>query len=1089
MIDGFNIIRTLKDYNDSVSAVYEVQDQSNGKHYVMKMIKGISTPLFKVIFEREVGALNKLRTCENIVRLEHFDTCNDNGECGRIFLEYIVGKNLQQCDVSELGNHSKFKIIQRLINAVQSAHENSIIHRDINPKNIMITEDENIKLIDFGISKIKDMVNYDTLYQFATNRYAAPEVLNHNENATEQSDIYSLGAVIYYLFTGEEPPIADEFEEELLNKGGIDVELKDILKIMIKKNLKERYNNIFEVKKDMLKLIKRFSKSNRTFIFTVNSSLIGHMKNMSLIPKYIQGNSFLNESLYEEFLEGYLFIEHEETEKEVYYLYGNHYFFECTFDQAKEVFQVERVKKLQPHIREEWKRKALIVNGDIMFIFSSMNVPSNNNFELTITVKDHKKEYLSSINVNNEYTKKYSSWHKLLEIMENECKKTALKIHYISYNFEDEYYIFQINEDDYYKIEDRKEELSFIFEDQTKNNKLVKIGDFSKAYIEKNKFVLRVLPNRRGKKAKIPQTGYIYEDYRKNLTLVHREKKALLSFNYEDYVSSSNLKSIFSGIQRASHFNTPQHMEFFNKKLDHTQRKAVEKALNSRDISLIQGPPGTGKTNVIIEIIRQILKVNQQGNIFKQKILLVSQSHAAVDKMLEDLEESSNDNSKVIRIGRDENLTEIVKEKFAVEHAQVRWMNNVIMNSNNYVKRIMESLQVKYEEFDEYFQMLLEIEINKNNENDSLSYKRENIVKNFEVKYKKQIKSKEFQWSLIQKNWVLRVFGRGDIQRHFIKNSVVISGTCTGVVSNYEIDNIVFDYLIIDEAAKATFPELLISIIRARKTILVGDHKQLPPVLDDNLIEKFQQEFSRSSLDSSTLYDSIFMKLNEYLPQENRQLLNTQYRMHPTIGTMISEVFYENAISNGVEKKDRSHPLKNYIDKAIVWIDTSNCDERYEEKNSTSYSNLFEANIVKEQLKIIDDGILETSFDVGIITPYTAQRNLILKEIEPINYKNLNEKVAVNTVDAFQGSQKDVIIYSTVRSNKTGRIGHLKSKERLNVAFSRAKRLLIIVGDSDVLNNISIEGNQFPKIIKYIKENKSDCEIVDYALKSNKRKE
>ena len=136
----------------------------------MKVIKGINTPLHNVIFEREVGALTKLRTCSNIVRLEHFDIHDDDyyGKCGRVFLEYIEGEQLQKIDVLELNTIEKVKIIEQLISAIQVAHENNIIHRDINPKNIMITPDKQVKLIDFGISKIKDMVNSDTLFQFAT---------------------------------------------------------------------------------------------------------------------------------------------------------------------------------------------------------------------------------------------------------------------------------------------------------------------------------------------------------------------------------------------------------------------------------------------------------------------------------------------------------------------------------------------------------------------------------------------------------------------------------------------------------------------------------------------------------------------------------------------------------------------------------------------------------------------------------------------------------------------------------------------------------------------------------------------------------
>jgi len=231
------------------------------------------------------------------------------------------------------------------------------------------------------------------------------------------------------------------------------------------------------------------------------------------------------------------------------------------------------------------------------------------------------------------------------------------------------------------------------------------------------------------------------------------------------------------------------------------------------------------------------------------------------------------------------------------------------------------------------------------------------------------------------------------------------------------------------------------------------------------------------------------MKLFNHLPSENKQVLNTQYRMHPSIGTMISQLFYDNQISNGVPLENRTHNIKHYKDLAIVWIDTSKCPDKFEERISTTYRNLLEANIVKEQLKIID--IKDCNYDVGIITPYSGQKNLIRSEIQQIVYNNINGKVVVNSVDAFQGGQKDIIIYSTVRSSdKNKDIGFLKSKERLNVAFSRAKRLLIIVGDAEFLSNTAINENKFPQIIKYIKANKEHCKIIDYlALRNDNKRE
>lgn len=730
----------------------------------------------------------------------------------------------------------------------------------------------------------------------------------------------------------------------------------------------------------------------------------------------------------------------------------------------------------------------MLISGEVRFILAGRKAMQNNNYELTIKVKDFKKSYLSTQNVNNEYTRNFYAWHKLLEILEEEYKKNILRINYKFYNVDNGFIIFTIDERSYYLIDDRKNELSFIYEKERANRpKIIEVGGFESLYIDNNEFYLKINITNNGLKSQLPKSGIICEDYRKNLTLINRELKAINAFNNEDYISSSNLKSIFSGISPASHFNIPHVIKFFNEDLDATQKNAVKKSLNSQDISLIQGPPGTGKTYVIIEIIRQIFEINKVGGIFKQKVLLVSQAHPAVDKMLEDLDELSNDKSKVLRVGKDENLTEIVKQKYAVDYAQARWVKNIIVKSNAFADNLLDNLKIDKDEFNNYYNAKIELDTLKEKENIAFK-KNEKIINKFEEKYRIHIDSKDFSSLLIQKEWVNRIVGRIDIQQHFIKNAVIVAGTCTGFVSNYTISDMNFDYVIIDEAAKATFPELLISIIRAKKIIMVGDHKQLPPILEEETIRNSKSKFDESNLDYKTIYNSIFMKLYEHVPAENKQLLSTQYRMHPAIGTMISHIFYDNQLTNGISLKDRTHTISIYKDLAVVWIDTSKCKDRFDERVITSYRNFLEANIVKEQLKIVNESVKGCNYDVGIITPYNGQKNLIKKEITPLNCNNTNGKVIVNSVDAFQGGQKDIIIYSTVRSSeKRKNIDFIKSKERLNVSFSRAKRLLIIIGDSQFLNDPSIEDNTFPKVIKYIKENPMHCKIIDYSEITNKR--
>lgn len=328
----------------------------------------------------------------------------------------------------------------------------------------------------------------------------------------------------------------------------------------------------------------------------------------------------------------------------------------------------------------------------------------------------------------------------------------------------------------------------------------------------------------------------------------------------------------------------------------------------------------------------------------------------------------------------------------------------------------------------------------------------------------------------IQALWQNQISHCDDMELYLIKSTTIIAGTCTGFISNRVIRDVFYDYLIIDEAAKATFPELAVSFNKAGKIILVGDHKQLPPVLDTEIIKK-----NKDRLNTNNLYEGLFEKLYDAFPQESRQRLSVQYRMHPTIGSLISKVFYDDEIQNGIPAEDRNIGIPKYDDIAIEWISTSSRPDKerseMREGNAPNYTykNTLEINLIKDKLIELDESVPEKT-QVAVITAYRAQKYALNNMVKQHKYNNLT--VEVDTVDAFQGSQKEIVIYSTVRSNKNKRIGFLSLEARLNVAFSRAKSLLIIVGDHRFLNDGRIRNNKFPEIIEYI-SNTDGCVITE----------
>lgn len=202
---------------------------------------------------------------------------------------------------------------------------------------------------------------------------------------------------------------------------------------------------------------------------------------------------------------------------------------------------------------------------------------------------------------------------------------------------------------------------------------------------------------------------------------------------------------------------------------------------------------------------------------------------------------------------------------------------------------------------------------------------------------------------------------------------------------------------------------------------------------------------------------------------------------------MISHVFYDDTIQNGPNTLELKTDL--FSGATIVWISTSSIETsiRYEQVcvletlKRNSLRNSAEASIISEYLSFIDKALCGKDYSVGIIAAYRGQVELLRRDLAAIPLSNIHLDINndIDTVDAFQGSQKDIIIYSTVRSSESSQIGFLREKPRLNVAFSRARCLLLIVGDIECLSKSS--SDEFRMVIEFIRMNNANCQIVEYG--------
>lgn len=1072
--DSLKPIRSLSNRGETNSRVDLMQEENTENFFVRKTIYGIDQPLYQAIFTREVQALYKLNNCSKIVKIlshKNMQVRATSERVGCIFLERIFGETLFKTNLINLSSKDKFNILNQLLTAIEVAHSNGIIHRDINPNNIMITDQKEVKVIDFGICKIKEMVSCSTVYKMGTNLYSAPEVHLHSENATEKSDLYSIGAVAYYLFTGNEPPLASDFQNVLDRTSGIDIDLKSVLKKIVFENPEERYKDIFDLKIDLSNLFSRFLDINQQINITMDYEKFSYLKKQNLLPQRARFTD--TEYISQNFTELYAF----KNNNDIYQFLGLNYLMECIYNADLNAFNVCAFRKLVPIQRESKKNKFAEITAKVQVVDPKWihRQSRNNNIEVKNIIDDYYDEYMSKNNVDSEYRSKYGAWRELLDLTKKSIEKNIIRFSYESVISKDGILTFSLSKSVFLGDEPLTKEHVFVYEKPSRGKKKVSlqvIGHYEDDYFDRDHVVLKIRFDK--KQPQLPYKGSICLDYRKDMANVQRQLDALDTIEKEDYSCPFNLKRIISGVENPGVKILEDNFKFFNDRLDMSQRAAVKKVLNSESLSLIQGPPGTGKTNVIIEIIRQILHENDRNpELPEKKILLVSQSHPAVDKMLDDLIEQSNTRPNLIRIGRDEKLNEDIREEYGINYVKEKWINNVRKKCMEVSADICNDLQISEEEFDAYYAEYEKMQI-VDFESEKID---KEIITNLQSKTQTITKEKLRQTLEIQRQWMEQLPQCEEVDLYIIKTTTIIAGTCTGFISNRVIKNAEFDYLIIDEAAKATFPELAVSFNKADKIIMVGDHKQLPPVLDTDIINK-----NKDVLDIQTLSMGMFERLYEIFPEENKHRLTVQYRMHPIIGTLISKVFYDNDIQNGVEREKRLTGIPEYSDIAIEWLSTSTrpSKEKFEKRQGVeprqTYRNDLEVMIIKEKLAYLDRSLNKTA-KVAVITAYSAQKYALANMIKQQRYQNLH--IEVDTVDAFQGSQKEIIIYSTVRSSENPyKIGFLKSEARLNVAFSRAQSLLIIVGDHKFLNNSKISQNKFPEIINYIMENDS-CRILE----------
>lgn len=322
-------------------------------------------------------------------------------------------------------------------------------------------------------------------------------------------------------------------------------------------------------------------------------------------------------------------------------------------------------------------------------------------------------------------------------------------------------------------------------------------------------------------------------------------------------------------------------------------------------------------------------------------------------------------------------------------------------------------------------------------------------------------------------DWTAR-FGRQDhFEAPFLSTVQVLSGTCLGVVGSRTLGEMKYDLCIVDEASKATPTEMLVPLSRAARWVLVGDSKQLPPFQDEAMRDgDLLKEYELRREDVS---ESLFSYLERTLPAANVVSLTTQRRMLQPINDLIATCFYPDQELICARKK-AEHRFAPGLKRIVTWYDTSPSPRRFElrPKGSTGCSNKLECEVVLKLLRRLNRQFAKRDPEgaskrvrVAMITGYSDQVTMLERTLRPRSPVWTHLDIMLNTVDAFQGRQADMVVYSIARSNPRADLGFLSKPPRLNVALSRGRDALVIVGDRPFCLNASGE-NPFRDVIRFI---------------------
>lgn len=1097
-----------------------------------------------LLFEREQRTLMKLRH-EGIVELIDGGRDRDTGE--RYFVFDWLEHDLRSV-LADTGGMTWQTWWQRygrpILRALAYAHDEDVAHRDIKPANVMLGPEGEPRLADFGIAKLTDDVSLGaTLRAHQTPPYAPRDY--EDERYNFQRDVYGFAAMSVLAVAGADPHVADADPYEILDEALSTLEcnrqVREILESALSGEPRDRPPDAGA----LLARLERAEPSSDPQRPPVPFVLRGKAAACIADAFELRNKQDAPATAAEELAAGMAMQPmdgsfEDGTPRDGHFtIYGGELKLHAQLAADRSHLLVHNAWRLPWSLVEREMERGHRVEGPARFMLDRLL--GSGQPELLAKIERSAHETLADLRAAELAERRLGAlpvWRRTLAAGRAVLKGLELPWAYTSAHLLDGSEIELRLGDDPSDALMEARRLAIVNEEEIPLVMAVASRD-GRAF--RGSLAL-------GRPEQVPAHGRLHIDTRPSRVALRRQEQALDAVQYGRAHRPAMLDLLVLP-ESARTPRAVQGVSFVREDLDETKRAAVCAALGSEDMLVVEGPPGTGKTTFITELIlaelaarptMRILLGSQTHAALDNVLERIADHDIRMLRIARPGETRVAEGAKDLLMGAQ--IEEWRREGIRAGRAWLRnWAaaRNLDVSTIETAVRFEELAAVRAErarlarERTEAEQRLVEARTTRQANPDSTSVEslfvlteavddlRERLgalgddaerlaarlvelgqaddaraltqlpVEELRARAEVEVADADGdmqtgkQLLSLLGEWHARIGRSREFEAAALMRAQLVAATCVGYAAVPGAETASYDLCIIDEASKATSTELLVPMARAQRWVLVGDHRQLPPFIDEALRDAAL--LKDHTLTVEDLKRTLFDDLRTGLPRDCVKELTEQYRMLPAIGRLISEVFYDNKLVSH-EREPPAWLRPPVAARPVVWHTTARSGKRGEVDRDGSLSNPYEARYIRKLLGRLDFLASAAGFahgdgrelEVAVLSGYSAQVSELERLLADDESTWRAIAVTVSTIDAFQGRESDVTIYSVTRSNPLGRIGFLAERRRLNVALSRGKDLLVIVGD----HLATTKGNENPlaEVLEHIEDHPEDCALEEAAL-------